>query len=361
MKQATDDSLDRTPQADAPGALATAGAWLAAARARLRESFWLQEAARASTALTPAQRSAMRGQVAFARRRWHVARNLTEPAHVPVALALYREAVRGLVQAFLIAGDERAPGIDAEGTADESADGMASILGRLDERWRTRGLTAPAAFARVTPLLLARDPAQIDRLPREEAANRVDDFDVVCRFIDGLLELRAPSEIARARRIRQLAGSATALGLIAALAFALFAPKNVARGKPATSSSVALGTTPAGAVDGSTSGIFDFHSALENAPWLSIDLGAAYAIDRIDVYGRGDGHTSQSIPLALEASDGGATFAPIAVRSEPFSAAAPWIITFRDTPLVTRFIRLRAQRNAYLVLGEVEAFGHKAK
>jgi hypothetical protein len=124
---------------------------------------------------------------------------------------------------------------------------------------------------------------------------------------------------------------------------------------------VALDTTPAGAVDGSTSGLFGFHSALEEAPWLAIDLGAPHAIDRIVVFGRGDAHNSQSIPLSLEASNDGVAYGPIAVRTEPFSAASPWVISFKGAPLSTRHVRLRAQRRAYLVLGEVEVFGRESK
>jgi len=117
-------------------------------------------------------------------------------------------------------------------------------------------------------------------------------------------------------------------------------------------------TTADGAVDGSKSGQFGFHSQLEESPWLSVDLGARYAITSAKIFGRGDSYHDQSIPLAFEVSDDNISFREIARRTEPFSADEPWII--KPTGLVTRFIRLHTTRQSYLVLGEVEVYGQKS-
>jgi hypothetical protein len=79
----------------------------------------------------------------------------------------------------------------------------------------------------------------------------------------------------------------------------------------------------------------------------------------VNVFGRGDGYYDQSIPLSLEASDDGDTYRAVAQRDTPFSADDPWLI--KPIDLVARFIRLRTLRRSYLVLGEVEVYGRKAK
>jgi hypothetical protein len=98
---------------------------------------------------------------------------------------------------------------------------------------------------------------------------------------------------------------------------------------------------------------------LEDSPWLSIDLGRAFAITRVKVFGRGDGYYDQSIPLALEVSDDGTTYQQIALRNDPFSEYDPWVV--RPSALVTRYLRLRTMRHSYLVLGEVEVNGSVPK
>jgi hypothetical protein len=324
-------------------------------RDRVRDFFLLDAAARASAALPDDRRAAVRAQVVAVQSRWQVARNLTEPAHRSVALSLYAQAVRGLGLAQLEGAGVVSPD-EARTTGDPAA-----LLRQMESLWQTQGIAPPLAWARVMPLLGSTDPHAGDQLSRTEAADRIDDMEVVARFVAGRMELRSPREIAIVRRLRQLGAGACALALVVAAGVALLSPRNLAQGKTATSSSVALDTTPAGAVDGSTSGLFGFHSGLEEAPWLAIDLGAAHAIDRIVVYGRGDAHNSQSIPLALETSGDGIAYTSIAVRTEPFSAASPWVLSFKDAPLKARYVRLRAQLRTYLVLGEVEVFGRKLK
>lgn len=314
------------------------------ARARLREFFWLEQSERQSLLLSADLRAAARAHVEAAQRRRQVAQNLTDPDQQPVALSLYRECSRLLALAYLVAqGEEVDPALAPD-----------ALLRRLDAALQSHGVLPPAGLARVTPLLVAADPLQPDRLPRAEANAQIDDLDRTTGFLLSLLELRSPREIKTARRVRQGAGAAVALLLVVILGGSALAPRNLARDQPAVASSVMLETTAGGAVDGSKSGKFGFHSSLEDSPWLSIDLGKPHAIDRINVFGRADEHNGQSIPLALEASDDGTTYRQVALRTEPFSADAPWVIT---QAFVTRFVRLRTQRRSYLVLSEVEVFG----
>jgi hypothetical protein len=332
-------------------ALRLDGRWLHRTRAQMREFFLLERAARASLDLTDSQREAIGVLVHAAQRRRQVARNLADPTYRPVALSLYREACRLLVQACLAAkGDDGQSG---------DAPGPQADLRRLDALFQASQVAVPAAFTRANPLLLSPDPLAPDGLPAGEARQLVADFDQATGFLLGLVELRSPRQLTIVRAARLFAGAACALAVLVATGIGVFAPrKNLARGKPAVASSVMLDTAAAGAVDGSKGGKYGFHSALEPRPWLSIDLEKKYAISRVKVYGRGDEHNAQSIPLVLEASDDGATYRQIAVRTEPFSSIAPW--TFTGPAFVGRFIRLRTQHRSYLVLGEVEVFGRAA-
>jgi hypothetical protein len=150
-----------------------------------------------------------------------------------------------------------------------------------------------------------------------------------------------------------------AWGLLALYRDSGLAHPNVARGKPATSSSRAFGTEPSGAVDGNRYGQLGFHSAEEDGPWLVIDLERRTRLDRISVFGRADCCFEQSLPLVVEASDDGVSFRTIAERAAPFSQYQPWVLRPR-TPPIGRFLRLRTKRRSFLVVSEVEVRGEDA-
>jgi len=316
---------------------------------RIRELFLLEQAERQIAALTDAQRKAMRAYNAAASRRLHVASDVRGPSQTPVALELYRQGGLFFARAFLVSRQE---GLDAEALTPEAT------IRQLDEALEADGSSAPPEFARVKPLFLSSDPLELDRLPAAQAEQTAQELEVTTRWLSRLYDTRSPREFKITRIARVAAGVAGAVALLVIFFVWVFSPKNLARGKPALSSSTMFSTTPAGAVDGSKSGQYGFHSALEDSPWLSVDLGARYAIKTAKVFGRGDSYHDQSIPLAFEASDDGTTYRIIANRQEPFSADDPWIVT--PAGLVTRYIRLRTLRRSYLVLGEVEVYGQKS-
>ena len=70
------------------------------------------------------------------------------------------------------------------------------------------------------------------------------------------------------------------------------AEKNVATGKPTTSSSSLGNALPSAAVDGNTDGVFDHgsttHSVLERNPWWQVDLGRSVDIDHVTIWNRTD-------------------------------------------------------------------------
>lgn len=78
---------------------------------------------------------------------------------------------------------------------------------------------------------------------------------------------------------------------------------NVARGKPASQSSIAYDGPPERAVDGNRDGEFDnasvTHTATENDPWFEIDLGAEIPIERIEIWNRTDNGNGRRLDGAI--------------------------------------------------------------
>jgi hypothetical protein len=323
---------------------------LSSARDNLRELLLLEKAERESASLSDTQRTAMRTYADAATSRVTVARDIRGTAQTPVALELYRRASLFYTLAFIASEDQT---LDAATLTPEQA------YRKLDEVLQAKSLRSPPELARVKPFLLSDDPLDSDRMSPDQAEQASQELEVTTRWLSRLFELRSPQQLRIARFVRLGFVAASALALVVWLFALVLAPKNVARGRPTTISGTTLGgTTGAGAVDGSSSGLFGYHSALEESPWLSIDLGSRYLLNKVKVYGRGDGYYDQSVPLALEVSDDGTTYRQIAQRAEPFSSSDPWVVK-PDVP--AQFIRLHTLRHSYLVLGEVEVFGPKAK
>ena len=321
------------------------------ARDGVREFFLLERAQKQSEALGASQRETIRTYHEAASRRISVARDLRGPVQTPAALLLYQQGAFFYALAYLVNKDENL--VPGSQTPEET-------FRKLDSAIQENGLTAPKEFERARSMLVSTDHLQLDRVTAEEASRRVEDLDVAARWLGHLLDPRSPRELKAARVIRVLVGSVAALALLIHFGFRIFAPKNLALNKPAVASSYMFSTAASGAVDGSRSGQYGFHSQLESSPWLSIDLGRDFAITRIDVFGRTDGYYDQSVPLALEASADNTDYRQVALRSETFSDYDPWVIK-PAPPLVTRYLRLHTMRPSYLVLGEVEVYGHDVK
>jgi hypothetical protein len=317
----------------------------------IRELFFLEKAEEKSAKLTDTQRATMRTYSEAAASRLTVARDIRGTAQTPVALELYRQSSLFYTLAFLSSKDQT---LDVATLAPDAA------FGKLDQALEANGARAPAELAQVKPLLVSTDPLAPDRLPLDQGEQRAQELELTTQWLSRLFDVRSPRELRVARIIRLSAAGAAALGLLIVFFIWLFAPKDLAKGRPAFASGGAMfSTLPAGAVDGSKSGQYGYHSVLEDSPWLSIDLGKRYALTSVKVYGRGDGYYDQSIPLALEVSDDGTTYRQIAERAEPFSASDPWVI--KPAGVVTQYVRLHTLRKSYLVLGEVEVYGHRPR
>ncbi len=321
------------------------------ARDGVREFFLLEQAEKKSKALSPAQREAIRLYHEAAGRRVTIAGDLRGPVQTPAALSLYQQANLFYALAYLLSKDA---GLEPAALRPDEA------FRKLDEAIAVDALEPPETFHRARATLMDADPLQLDRLPFEEANQRIDELQAASRWLAQLLDPRTLGEIKRARVFRILVGAVAALVLLFSLVNRLITPKNLARDKPATASSYMFATAASGAVDGSRTGLYGFHSQLEDSPWLVIDLGKAHAITKIKVFGRTDGYFDQSVPLALEASEDGADYRQLTTREESFSDYDPWVIKPAPT-VVTRYLRLRTLRRSYLVLGEVEVYGNDVK
>ncbi len=317
---------------------------------RVREFFLLTEAERRISALAGSQRANLRAHHDAAMRRLQAAQDLRGLNQTAVALSLYRQGALFLTAAYLASKGEN---------FDASSLTLQSALGEVDALFARDGIAAPPQFEEVRRLAASDDPLELDRLPAEETRRRAEDLEVATAWLGRLVDPRSPRELRVVRIFRIVLGALSVATLLVIVAVWAFSPPNLALRKKVVASSLAWDTVAEGAVDGKKDGRFDFHSAIEDSPWLSIDLGRSYVVKRVKVYGRGDGTYDQSIPLALEVSDDGTSYRKIAERTEPFSELGPWVVKPED--LTTRFIRLRTERRSVLVLSEVEVNGRVPK
>jgi len=330
--------------------LAVTRTLLAEIRGNVREFFLLEQAERQSSKFTASQRKSVRAHYDAAKRRLFAAKTLCEPSDAPSGLLLYREAWFCLTRAILLSDDEH---VDVVQLSPDIA------LAKLARALEGRNLTVPPDVEYAKGLLIAADPLAFDRLSAEEAARNVDAIDAATLWLFGLVEARSPRQLKRTRVTRQALTAVFACALALSMAMRVFAPKDLALHKPVQATPAGYETTANGAVDGEKNGRFGFHSEETDSPFLRIDLEKVFSVKTIKVFGRGDCCFDQSIPLALEVSTDGVSFRKIAERTVPFSEADPWVVD--AGALVTRFVRLRVERRAYLVLGEVEVYGKLAK
>jgi hypothetical protein len=150
--------------------------------------------------------------------------------------------------------------------------------------------------------------------------------------------------------------------LIALLLWAstkLVSPTNIALRKPVTVSSVhpAATSPPAGLTDGVTSGSYGVHTNREDAPWVQVDLGEVYRINKVKIYNRGDGWFDDGLPMTLQFSENGTDFAEVDKRTTNFGQLIPW--TFDAQKKTARFLRVTGAKGTYVSLSELEVFGRK--
>jgi len=141
---------------------------------------------------------------------------------------------------------------------------------------------------------------------------------------------------------------------------------NIARGKPATQSSVSpfsrskqVEQDAAGAVNGLVTGSFSFHTGCDDPSWWLVDLEGPHAIDAIWVFNRMD-LPGRARNLKISISPDGRDWTRILDREaeKNFGGAygEPLMVTLADRP-VARFVRLELAGRQFLHLDQVKVFG----
>lgn len=197
------------------------------------------------------------------------------------------------------------------------------------------------------------DPAAGQALTPTEAAAHYAEIEPILRQI---LEVGrvTPRQLAR----RRIAGWVLLAAVLVAWAALSLRPRaNLALHHRAEASSSALDTNPLGAVDGFRHGQLGFHSKEEDGAWLVIDLGAPHSLRQVLAFGRADCCFDQSIPLRLQASLDGQAYQTLAERTTPFSQFDPWRVELKGQQRA-RYLRFQIAKRGFLVLSEVEVYGH---
>jgi hypothetical protein len=318
-------------------------------RAPLFDTFLLAGAERKVASYPQGRRDKMKELFAAAELRRRATGELFEgPA---ASLALFREAALLYMAAFVAVapdGELREPLRPAE---------VLAQFEKLDKE-----LACPCSkndLDAFFELLVEADPLALDRLAPSEASERARSIPVIVTWLRDLNEPRTVGQIRRQRYARIASFSFILLGTLGWGVNALVAPKNIALQKPVTMSSMYPGVTsnPLGLTDGITSGAYAVHTNKEEKPWVQVDLGEVYRIDKVKVYNRGDGWFDEGLPMTLELSENGVDFTEAETRTKSFGQWIPW--TAKVGKKKGRFVRVRGNRGAYVTLSEIEVFGNK--
>jgi hypothetical protein len=281
-------------------------------------------------------------------RRANAATDLLESQPVAAAV-LYRDAAIGYIGAILAGRGETVEfGVGDGQRAFERLDAVRSDL-----------RDPPPEFERARGLLTSDDPLAIDRMPENEASSAVQGIANTVTWLRDSIEPRTVTQIRRSRIARLVVLGVCALALLIWAGMSLFSPTNIALHKHVTTSSVhAQSTAPEGGLtDGNTSGAYGVHTAVEQNPWVKIDLAATYELKKIKVYNRGDGWFDESLPLTLELSENGTDFQVVDHRTTSFSQWSPWVYAANGKK--ARYILVRGAPGKFVALSEIEAFGKK--
>jgi hypothetical protein len=313
--------------------------------APVREFFLLEEPRRAIDAYDPAQRARIAELCASSAARVKVARRTTSA--VPSCLLL-RDAVTMLA---------RASAASRDATLGDAALAQLDGAGELPQLPPDPLDGTEGDAERVQQALRARDPLYLDRLEPGALERLRLALERAAEAMRTRVEARSLLHV-RALRWGRLA----AVVLILLYAGWFFVrrrlPTNIAAGKPVHVSSYKLNPPDGQELATGRAGFtFAVHTNVEESPNVVIDLQGDYAIDRVEVYNRGDGWWDDCLPLVLEVSRDGNSYTELARREEHFGFDKPWVV--RASGTVARFVRARVARHSYLALGRVAVFGKK--
>ena len=302
--------------------------------ARTTDFFVLRGAETTARAYGEEQRARVRAYDRAARKRWSAAREVSRPAQLGSALALYRTALIASAEAYQAHQGK-------EGARVQSARDALEILFGTSMGATERDMLADPLDGRA-PGLRGREA----RL----AARAAD------RTMLRATRLYEPRSVSRIRLARVVRGGAL-LASVAVVALGLLgwarAPKNVLRGKPVTASDTEQGA-PENMVNGAIEwGTYGWMS--RGGGWLLVDLEGTYPIYRVRIFNRGDTRMERQVPVHIELLDEQKKVKETADCAEQFSQASPCVVPMKGTP--ARY--LRASHGGEMVLSEIEAFDGK--
>ncbi|HEU4413091.1 MAG TPA: discoidin domain-containing protein [Polyangiaceae bacterium] len=261
----------------------------------------------------------------------------------PAALGLCREAVYWLLRALAPAGSP--PPLSLAEAFDLAPAELVREAAGGDEA----AAALREALAAETFVESAERPPELARASARAAVE----------FAHGLhARLEGRNKFALERLLWQRAlRVAAALVVVVSVAFgvglgvrAMLRPPDIARGAAWRASSAYTGYVTAGNLPHSPEDIF-FHTAEDKEPWLEVDLGAPRRVSSVFVENRIDYGQERAVPLVVELSEDGETWAEVARQPTTFRT---WTASFAARP--ARYVRLRVPRRTFLHLRRVSVY-----
>jgi len=125
--------------------------------------------------------------------------------------------------------------------------------------------------------------------------------------------------------------------------------KDLAKGVPWRTSSVAAICHPEKSECGEVKTDILFHTNLEKEPWFEYDFGTPITFSSLTIKNRSDYGPERAVPLVVEVSNDDKSFTEVARREAVFST---WKPSF--TPQHARYLRLRIARDSMLHLEAIK-------
>ncbi len=187
------------------------------------------------------------------------------------------------------------------------------------------------------PELAERDQEAAAMLLRQVASRTLE---VRCK------KKRAYERTVLKRALRIASSVALLVGLILGVTALIPEKRNLAAGKPWTTSSKLYDCHPEKSECGGVETKMFFCTKEEPNPWFQYDLGSKTSFSSMTIVNRQDnGLQGRAIPLLVEVSDDGNTFREVIRRSEEFNI---WKPTFAKQQ--ARFVRLRVAKKSFFHL-----------
>jgi NedA-like, galactose-binding domain len=308
----------------------------------------LEKAERIASSYPASGQQRLRELFQMGTRRVSAATDLLESQPVAAAV-LYRDAALAYISAILTSRGE---------TVEFGPGDMKRALEKLDTV-RSELPAAPAEFERARELLTDDDVLALDRLRESNARLGAQAIAATVTWLHDTIEPRSVVEIRRSRILRLVVLGLAVVGLLVWGGVAIFSPPNIALHKRVlVSANHPASTAPEGGLtDGISSGSYGVHTAVEDNPWVRVDLGDVYELSKVKVFNRGDGWFDDCLPLALEFSENGVDFTQVDRRTTSFSQWSPWVFAAQGKR--ARYIQVHGNKGKYVTLAELEAYGKK--